>query len=338
MGEKKIRAVQFGCGPIGCAVARLALQRADIELVGAVDIDKNKVGRDLGEIVGFEKRIGVIVSDNADAVFAKAKADIAFHQTSSSLPIVTPQLAHIMGFGVNILSTTEELSYPFKKQPKLAADIDKLAKANKVTVLATGVNPGFLMDTRPLGLTAVCAEVKKVKVVRIQDARPRRLPFQKKIGSGCSLDQFQRLVAAGTVKHVGLPESIAMIAAGLGWELDDITESIEPIVAKSRVESNYIKAEPGQAAGVRQVGRGFKAREEVITLEFEAYLGAPESHDTVYITGTPNMEVTIKSGVDGDIATAAIVVNAARRVVEAPPGLLTMMDIPLVTCLERLKS
>ena len=338
MAQKKIRAVQFGCGPIGCAVARLALQRADIELVGAVDIDKNKVGRDLGEIVGIEKRVGVTVSDNADAVFAKAKADIAFHQTNSSLPIVTPQLANILGFGVNILSTTEELSYPFKKQPKLAADIDKLAKANKVTVLATGVNPGFLMDTRALGLTAVCAEVKKVKVVRIQDARPRRLPFQKKIGSGCSLDQFKKLVAAGTLKHVGLPESIAMIAAGLGWDLDDITESIEPVVAKSRVESNYIRVEPGQVAGVRQVGRGFQAGEEVITLEFEAYLGAPESHDTVYITGTPNMEVTIKSGVDGDIATAAIVVNAARRAVEAPPGLLTMMDIPLVTCLERLKS
>ncbi|HEX77563.1 MAG TPA: dihydrodipicolinate reductase [Dehalococcoidia bacterium] len=329
---QKIRAIQYGCGPIGCAVARLAWQRG-IELVGAVVRgDKTKVGRDLGELLGIDERLGVIVSDDADAVLAQAKADVVFHQTGSSLTAVFPQLAKIMGFGVNIVSSTEELAYPFQKQPELAAEIDRIAKANKVTVLSTGVNPGFLMDTWPLAMTAVCQAVKKVKAVRIQDARPRRLPFQKKIGAGCTLDEFQRLVDAGTLKHVGLSESIAMIAAGLGWELDEITESIEPVVARERVSSDYITVEPGQAAGVRQVGRGFKGGEELITLEFEASLGAPESYDAVYVTGTPNMEVVIKGGTHGDIATAAMVVNAARRVIEAPPGLLTMKDLPLVAC------
>lgn len=156
---RKIRAVQFGCGPIGCAVAKLALERPDIEIVGAIDIDRDKVGRDLGQVMGIEKRLGILVSDDPDGVFAAAKADLAFHQTGSSLKIVHPQLTKILGYGVNIVSATEELSYPYGKHPELAAEIDKIARLNNVTVLATGVNPGFLMDTWPLAQLPMWAGV-----------------------------------------------------------------------------------------------------------------------------------------------------------------------------------
>ena len=328
----RIRAVQFGCGPIGCAVAKLAIQRANIKLVGAVDIDKGKVGRDLGEVMGIDKKLGIPITDDVDGLFAKTKADVVFHQTSSSLEMVAPQLTQLLGYGVNIVSTTEELAYPFTTQPKLAAKIDKVAKANKATVLGTGVNPGFLMDSWVLFMTAVCQEVKRIRVARIQDASVRRLPFQKKIGAGCTPEEFRKLVDAGTLRHVGLAESIAMIAAGLRWELDDIRDEIEPIIAKSEVRSQYLTVKPGQAAGVKQIGRGLKGGQELITLDFQAYLGAKESYDAVYITGTPNMEVVIKGGTHGDIATAAIVVNAISRVMEAPPGLITMKDLPIVTC------
>jgi len=328
----KIRAVQFGCGPIGCSVVKLASQRRDIELVGAIDIDKNKVGRDLSEVVGLDKPLGVIISNDADAVLSQAKPDIVLHTTSSSLKNVFGQLTKVVRAGVNIVSSTEELSFPWKKEPGLAAELDKLAKAHKVTVLATGVNPGFVMDTWPLAMTAVCQEVKRIRVARIQDAIPRRLPFQKKIGAGCTLEEFKKLVAAGTLRHAGLAESIAMIAAGLGWELDDIKDEIEPIVAESEVRSQYITVKPGQAAGVKQIGRGLKGGQELITLDFQAFLGAKESYDAVYVTGTPNMEVVIKGGVHGDIATAAMVVNAIHRVLEAPSGLATMKDLPLVMC------
>ncbi len=329
---RKIRAVQFGCGPIGCSIAKLASQRTDIELVGAIDIDKNKVGRDLGEVAGLDRQLGVKISNDADAVLSQAKPDVVLHMTSSWLKKVCAQLTGVIRAGVNIVSTTEEMSFPWRKEPGLAAELDKLAKEHKVTVLATGVNPGFLMDTWPLAMTAVCEEVKKVKVVRIQDASPRRLPFQQKIGAGRTLEEFKKLVAAGTLRHVGLAESIAMIAAGLGWELDDIRDEIEPIVAESEVRSQYLTVKPGQAAGVKQIGRGLKGGQELITLDFQAYLGARESYDAVYITGTPNMEVVIKGGTHGDIATAAIAVNAVHRVLEAPPGLVTMKDLPLVTC------
>jgi len=330
---KKVKAVQYGCGPIGCSVARFALQRSDIVIVGAIDIAPNLIGRDLGDVVGLDKKVGVNISADADAVLLQTKPDIVLLTTSSSLKVIYPQLEKCVTAGVNIVSTCEELSYPYKKESQLSAEIDSIAKENNVTVLATGVNPGFLMDAWPLFMTGVCQQVKRIKAVRVQDASPRRGPFQKKIGAGRTLEEFKELVATGTLKHVGLPESIAMVASGLGWKLDEITESIEPVVAKNQVKTNFVTVEPGQAAGVRQVGKGIRAGEELVTLEFEAYVGAPESHDTVYITGTPNLEVTIKGGTHGDIATIAIVVNSVHRVIDAPPGLMTMKDLPVVSAL-----
>ncbi len=327
-----IRAVQYGCGPIGLGVTSLAARRKDIELVGAVDIDPEIVGSDLGEMADLDDKLGIVITDDAGTLLSEVKPDIAFHTTGSSFRNVYSQLEDIVRAGVNIVSTCEELSFPYKREPDLAAQLDSLAKENGVTVLGTGINPGFLMDTWPLSMTAVCRDVEEVKAVRIQDASSRRLPFQKKIGAGRTPDEFQNLIDEGTLRHVGLPESTAMIAAGLGWELDEITEEIGPVMAESQVSSPHLTVEPGQAAGVKQISHGLIAGKEVVTLEFQAYIGAPETYDAVYIKGTPNMEVVIKGGTHGDIGTAAMVVNAARRVVEAPPGLLTMKDVPVVVC------
>ena len=330
---KKFRAVQYGCGPIGCSVVRFAVQRADIELVGAIDIDKQLEGHDLGEISNLGKKLGIVIDNDADAVLSRTKPDVVFLTTSSFIKNVYPQLEKCIKHGVNIVSTAEELTYPYIKTPELSNVIDKLAKKHQVTVLATGVNPGFIMDTWPLFMSGVCQQVKRVKVVRIQDASPRRGPFQKKIGAGCTLVEFNKRVTDGSLKHIGLAESIEMIANGLRWELDDIKESIEPIIAHAKVKTNFVTVDPGQVAGVRQIGRGIKAGEELITLEFEASVGADESHDTVYLTGTPNMEVTIIGGTQGDIATIAMVVNSAHLVIDAPPGLITMKELPIVTAL-----
>jgi len=327
---KKVKAVQMGCGPIGCSVVKYASQRPDIKFVGAIDVDKNLVGRDLGEVAGVGK-LGVRISDQVDAILSRTKPHVVFLTTTSSLEALYPQVEKCARAGVNVVSTCEELSYPYEKAPKLSAKIDKMAKAKKITVLSTGVNPGFLMDAWPLFMTGVCQEVKRIKSVRVQNASPRRGPFQKKIGAGCTLEEFTKLKDAGTIKHVGLPESVAMIADGLGWKIDKIVETIEPIIAKNEIRTEFVAVKPGQAAGVRQVAKGIHAGEELITLEFEASVGAPESYDGVYITGVPNMEAIIKGGTHGDIATAAIVVNSVHRVIEASPGLLTMKDLPVVS-------
>ena len=329
---EKIKAIQFGCGHVGCAVAKLANKRQNIELIGAVDVDPAKVGKDLGEVMGTGQLTGIVITDNINEILANQKVDVVFHQTASTMKTVTPQLVQLVVLGLNVVSSAEELSYPYIANDDLAKAVDDAAKSHNVSVLGTGINPGFLMDTWPIAMTAVCEQVTYVKSIRVQNAMTRRLPFQKKIGAGCNMTEFDELVAAKTLRHVGLTESMYMIAAGLGWEMDNVTESIAPVIAKEPAQSQYITVKPGQAAGVRQVGLGYIGDKEVMRLEFEASLIAPESYDAVYITGTPGIEAVIKGGVHGDIGTASMVVNCAHRVVNAQPGLVTMNNLPLVSC------
>jgi 4-hydroxy-tetrahydrodipicolinate reductase len=328
---EKVKVVQFGCGPIGRSIVRLASTIPNIDIVGAIDLAN--VGKDLGEVTELNRNLGVSISKDADAVLYQAKPDIVLHATVSKLPDVYPQLESAIKAGINIVSTCEELSYPYSRYPEIAAAIDKLAKEYHTTVLGTGVNPGFLMDAWPLFMTGICQKVEQIKALRIQDASVRRIPFQKKIGVGKTMEEFKKLVEAGALRHVGLPESVAMIAAGLSWELDDITETIEPVIAESEVRSGFVSVKPGQVVGLRQIGHGLKDGKKLITLDFQAYIGAEESYDAVYITGKPNMEVIIKGGIHGDLATAAMVVNSIPRLIEAPPGLKTMKDLPMVCAL-----
>ncbi|MFH0913997.1 MAG: dihydrodipicolinate reductase [Chloroflexota bacterium] len=327
MAKKTIRFVHMGLGPMGAKVCRAALEKEGVEIVGAIELAN--VGKDVGEVLGLGKKLGVKLTDKVAEALA-AKPDVVLHTTVSSLVKAKDQLIPLIKGGVNIVSTCEELAYPWETQPAIAAELDQLAKKNKVTVLATGVNPGFCMDTFPIVMTGVCREVKHIRVARIQDARPRRLPFQKKIGAGCTREEFEKLKASGVLRHVGLRESCGMIAAAMGWKITGYSETIDPIMAKEKVSSEFLTVQAGQAAGVEQIAVAKMNGREIIRMEFRAYLGAPESHDTVYITGTPNMEVTVKGGVPGDIATASMAVNAMPRVINAPPGLITMKDLPPV--------
>lgn len=329
---KKYRTVQFGCGPIGCNAVQYSVGRSNIELVGAVDIAPDKAGKDLGKLAGLDNELGITISNNAQALLKSVKPDIVIHTTGSRFNQVYEQLETILKSGVNIVSTCEELSFPYTKQTELAARLDYTARNNNVTVLATGINPGFLMDAWPLFMTGVCKEVKAIKATRIQDASSRRVPFQRKIGAGLTAEEFQKLVDGENLGHSGLSESISMIAGALGWEIEKITETIEPVITDRTVSSGYISVPAGKVAGIRQVAYGYRGKEAVISMEFQAYLGAPESYDSVEITGTPNMDVKVKGGTQGDIGTASILLNAIPRVVEAPSGLYTMKDMPIIVC------
>jgi len=198
-----------------------------------------------------------------------------------------------------------------------------------VAVLGTGVNPGFAMDALPIALTAVCERVDRISVHRIQDARIRRLPFQQKIGTGLTPEQFQKKVDDGSVRHVGLTESIAMIADAMGWTLDRITDDIQPKIASVPVASEFLAVDPGYVCGIVQDGHGYRKGEPIIQLHMEAYLGAPESYDAVEIEGSPRLYQKIAGGIHGDVATASIVVNSIPKVLEATPGLHTMRDLAL---------
>ena len=324
-----IRVLHFGLGPIGAAIVKQVAQRPGFKIVGAVDIDPAKEGRDVADVVGLNNRVGVKVSGDGRKALKATKPDVAVLCTSSSIRKVMPQIETILKSKVPIVSTTEELSYPGYTHIRQARQIHKLAKTAKVAVLGTGVNPGFAMDALPIALTAVCERVDRVIVNRVQDARIRRLPFQQKIGAGLTTEQFQKKVSDGSVRHVGLTESIAMIADALGWTLDRITDDIEPKLASVTISSEYLAVDPGYVCGIIQDGVGYRKGEPVIRLHMEAYLGAPESYDSVDIEGSPRLAVKINGGIHGDVATASIVVNSIPKVLSAEPGLHTMRDMPL---------
>ena len=327
MGDR-IRVIQYGLGPIGSAVARHVVERPELELVGAVDIDPQKKGRDAGVAIGLGRALGLPVAERLAGV--TAGADVVLHTTSSYVDLFKPQILEILAAGYDIVSTAEELSFPWLAHTKDAEEIDAAARHAGKTVLGTGVNPGFLMDSLPLGLTAICQRVDHIAVTRAQNASLRRGPFQAKIGSGMTVAAFRAKMAQGRMGHVGLRESMDMLFHTLGKELVRYEDGVEPVVAEARIKTDLFDVQPGQVRGLKQIARGYHREGEFVTLTFVAALEWPENEDTIRISGKPDLEVKLR-GTNGDIATVAIAVNAIRRVVEAAPGLVTMRDLPIVT-------
>jgi len=330
---EKVRVVLYGIGAIGSSIAKSLLEKEGIEIVGAIDIAKDKVGKDLGEVLQIGKRVGVVVSNDPKKVLSKACANIVIHATGSYLKDVYPQIAPLAPYGVNVISTCEELSYPFVSEPELAKKLDALGIKYGVTFLGTGINPGFLMDTLVITLTGVCQGVNKIRVERVMNAATRRLPFQKKVGAGLSVSEFKKKIEEKAITgHVGLEQSIGMIASALRWELDKIVvEPVKPVIAVKDVASQVIKVKKGYVAGLRQTARGVMKRRDMITLEFQAYIGAKEEYDAITIDGVPLIYQKISPCVHGDLATVAVIVNSIPKVMNAAPGLATMKDLPVLS-------
>jgi hypothetical protein len=320
--------VHIGLGPLGQKMVKSAVERGSFRIVGAVDTDPAKIGKDLGELCGTSS-LGIPVSGSLDEALRGRSPQVAVVTTVSSLKAFEPQLASLAQRKLPVVSTCEELAFPWRRQPELAQRIDRLCRDHGIACVGTGVNPGFLMDYLPAVLTGLCQKVTGVRVWRIQDASVRRIPFQQKIGAGLTTQQFEAKVRDGSLRHVGLPESVDFIAARLGWSLDRTTESIEPVMAEQAVDSGYQPIAQGMVRGVYQVGRGFVGRDEVITLTFRAAVGEPESYEEIRIEGDPPFSSRIAGGINGDIATCAVTLNVVRSILAVAPGLKTMADLPV---------
>ncbi len=326
----KTRVISYGLGPIGSSVARFDLERSNLELVGAVDIAPEEAGKDVGEVIGAGRSIGVTVQDKLSKVLEKTTADVVLHTTNSYFDLFMPQILEILSAHLDIVSTSEELSFPWLAHPEQAAEIDRCAKSSGKRVLATGVNPGFLMDSLPLALTSICQRVDQIEVRRVQNASKRRGPFQAKIGSGLTVEEFSQKMATGRMGHVGLPESAGMVFHTLGKKLVRFENTVEPIVSEELIETPYFKVPPGRVRGLKQVAYGYTEEGKFLTYVFAAALGSEEDRDTIIITGQPNLTITLE-GTNGDVATSAIAINAIKRIRAAQPGLLTMVDLPFLT-------
>lgn len=328
--QEEIKVVHVGLGPVGSRIVRhIVNERKGIRHVGAIDILPEIVGKDLGEVVEVGKKLGIKVSNEPKRVFEETKPDIAIYSTVSFLKGIFPQIEPAIESGVNVISTCEQLAFPYFIDKELTKKYDDLAKRSNVSVLGTGINPGFLMDVRPAVLSAGCTEVKRVKVIRRMDASPRRKPFQKKIGASMEPEEFKKAIKEGKITgHVGLEESICLIADALGWELDKVrVEEVEPVIAEEEVSSQFYTAKKGQVKGTKQEAYGIVTGEEKIHLFFTAFLGATPSFDEVRIEGTPEIDAKVSPCWHGDHGTVAMIVNLIPTVLNAPPGVLTMNDI-----------
>lgn len=329
-----IKVVQLGLGPIGQQLTHYLTERKGIQIVAAVDPDPAKTGKDLGELAGLSK-MGIPISSDLPSAMKRQEADVAVISTVSSLQKVESQIKEAADFKLNIVSTCEELSYPFKTQPEIAGRINGYCSENGVSCIGTGVNPGFLMDYLPAVLSSVCRKVDHVKVERVQDARHRRIPFQQKIGAGLTKEEFK--AKENSIRHVGLTESVYLLAHALNWELDRVDEVLTPIIAESKIELENTTINKGNVAGVQQVAKGYMNDKELISLVFKAAAGLNHSYDSIEITGEPGIRSTIEGGVNGDVATSAIIVNTIRSIVNMKAGLKTMLDIPTPAYFSRIE-
>jgi hypothetical protein len=327
---KTINVLQIGLGPLGIKTAAFISERNHIQTVAAVDKNPDLIGQDLGKL-STDRPSGVLIQESVAQAVQSKEIDLAVLTTVSDMERITPQIEEILDFGIPIVSTCEELAFPWDTAPSLAKKIDEKARAKGVAVVGTGVNPGFLMDSLPTFLTAPCQKVESVEINRFQNAQYRRIPFQKKIGAGLTLQEFEERKQAGTLRHVGLTESMQMIANSLGWKLDHTEDIINPVFAEEDIETPHMQIPKGQITGVCQIGRAYAEDQLKISMIFQATVGEKESYDEVIIKGTPNIKSKIAGGVNGDIATCAIVVNCCKGILKAPAGLRTMTDIPLVS-------
>ena len=328
--SESLRILQYGLGPIGQDVARTVLSKDPLTLVGAVDIDPEKAGRDVADVIAADHpATGLKVSGDAGQALADAAPDVVLHTTTSFLDGVADQLIQCARAGAHVVSSTEELSFPYQRSPETAERLDRVAREEGVAIAGTGVNPGYAMDTVPLLATGVCTDVEAVSVERVVDAGERRGPLQAKVGAGLSPEAFEEKRAGGGFGHIGLRESLHMLADGLGWAVENVEEALQPVLADAPVDTGVREVEAGAVAGIHHTAVGRVDGKDRLSLDLKMYVGADRSYDAVTVDGTPPIDLRFRGGIFGDTATVGMLVNMIPLVADAAPGLHTMADLPV---------
>lgn len=325
----KIKFAQFGLGPIGLESLRHAAAQPWLEIVGAVDHDSRKAGRPLAEVSGIGALDGLAVAASLEELFRDVAPTVIVHTASSSAAATLAQMRPALEVGVSVVSSCEELVFPALRSPALAREYDALCRHTGARLVGTGVNPGFVMDVLPICLTGVCREVEAIRIERVVDAATRRQPLQAKVGSGQPAAEFRGKLAAGRAGHAGLRESLALVAHALGWRLDAIRETAEPVIAARPLQTEFFAVAPGQVCGIHQRATGVVDGRDRLELDLQMFLGAPDPRDVVSISGRPGLRVRIDGGVAGDDATVAALVNTVPRLLAASPGLRLLNELAL---------
>ena len=331
--RQPIRVVQWGLGAMGGGIARLVLEKPGLELVGAISRRAELKGKDLGEVLDIGRQAGVAVTDEPETILDAARADVVVLSSTSWAREQAPDLRRAIEAGVNCVSIAEEVADVGAQSPELDAELDALAKANGVSVVGTGVNPGFVLDLLVVTLTAGCHSVERVEASRVNDLSPYGHSVMESQGVGRTPEAFRAGVEDGSVVgHVGFPESIHMISEALGLGVDRIEQTREPIISSVRRETPHVTVEPGMVAGCEHVGVGFRGETEVVRLvhpqQIHPEAEGQDTGDYIHIHGEPAVHMTITPEIAGGQATIGTAVNVIPHLVAASPGLKRMIDLP----------
>ena len=329
-----IRVVVLGTGQMGSGIARLLLKKQGLQLVAAYARRAERSGLDLGQLIGLDKKLGISVSNDLETTLKQRRPDVAIQATCSKMADAMEEITTLIRHGVHVISIAEEMTFPAVCSPTFAEQIHRLASTNRVAVLGTGINPGFILDLLVITLSGVCADIQSITAKRVNDLSPYGPSVLMSQGVGFSPEAFQTgLENNSVVGHIGFTESIHMIATALGWEIEHIEEKKEAIVTQVRRETPFISIEPGQVAGCYHTAVAYRKGEPVITLihpqQIHPSLEGVETGDYIEIKGTPNVRISGSPEIPGGQATCALAVNMIPRVLTASPGLYTMAQLPV---------
>jgi 2,4-diaminopentanoate dehydrogenase len=324
-----IKIAQFGMGPIGIESLKLAATKPWVQIVGAVDIDPAKVGKSVKELAGIDKAGESKVYSSFEELWQKEQPQVVLHTAGSKAAASIEQITPMARRGVSVVSSCEELLYPYLRAEKETKELEQVCRENGARIVGTGVNPGFVLDLLPVCLTGVCRSVRGIYGERVVNASTRRGPLQKKIGSGMDPEEFRELFRQGKAGHAGFQESLALIGHCMNWKFDETSETCEPMIADHDIKTNFFEVKKGLTCGLHQRAIGKIGGKTLVELDLKMYLDAKDPHDLVRIDGDPPVEALLKGGVAGDSATVAALINAVPRVLRARPGVLLMTDLPV---------
>jgi len=333
---QNVRVSLWGFGAMGSGVAKVLLNKKGVEITGVCDIHPARAGRSIFELLGVPQdgRKDVIVSDKIENVISKGSCDVCIIATDSFTAKAFPKIKFVVEKGINVISTAEEMSYPRAQQPELADEMDKLAKENGVSILGTGINPGLMMDLLAICLTGCMTDVESVLCRRVNSLSPFGPAVMEEQGVGITVEAFEKGVADGTLAgHVGFAESVGMIGEALGWKVEKFEQQMKPIVTTVDRKSTYGYAAAGDVAGVNMTGQGYVDGNVKIDMyhpqQIEPEMEGTHTGDYIVLRGTPEVNMAINPEVDGGIGTIAMCVNMIPHVINAAPGLKTMIDLPM---------
>jgi 4-hydroxy-tetrahydrodipicolinate reductase len=327
-----IKVAVWGTGMMGQGLLGYILDRPkDVELVGAIVTSPAKEGKPVGELLGRD--CDIRMTTDAAAVLAK-KPDVVCVCTQSNLHEVSEQVEACVTAGANVLCIAEKLAFPWASDPDWAERFEDLAMDHDVSILGTGINPGFILDALIVAWSSICLRIDRIEAERVNDLSPFGPTVMQSQGVGTTVEEFERGVADGTiVGHIGFPESINLIASAIGWDIDEIVETREPIITSVPRETPHVKVAPGDVCGCRHIGRGYSEGELKIELvhpqQIHPGLEGIETGDYIRIIGDPEVHMANKPEIPGGKGTYASTGNYIPLIIDAPAGILTVTDLPI---------